>query len=68
MFKTSVAILREQLHESQRRERVLLDLVRELNDRLANAYGNPWTLPPRPVPTMEPEPEFDPDAPILIDL
>ena len=63
MFKTSVGILREQLRESQRRERALLDMVRELNDRLADAHGNPWMLPPRPVPELVSEPERDPDDP-----
>ena len=62
MFKTSVSILREQLRESQRRERTLLDLVRELNDRLANSYGQPWTLPPRPV-EVPVEAALDPDDP-----
>lgn len=57
MFSTSVAILREQLRESQRRERQLLDMVRELNDRLAAAHGHPWTLPPRPVEDETPQPD-----------
>lgn len=66
MFKTTVAILREQLRESQRRERELLNMVRELNDRLAAAHGQPWTLPPRPTPV--PSPEVEDDEAYLIDI
>ena len=65
MFRTSVGILREQLRESQRRERHLLDMVRDLNDRLAAAHNKPWTLPPRPVQEEKPEPDpFEGTEPI----
>ena len=65
MFKTSVGILRDPLRESPRRERALLDMVRELNDRLAAAHGQPWTLPPRPVEAMvrDEREELDVDDP-----
>ncbi len=65
MFKTTVAVLREQLRESQRREREYLRMIGNLNDRLANSYGQPWTLPPRPIVPLE---EADDETAYLIDL
>ncbi len=65
MFKTTVAVLREQLRESQRREREYLRMIGDLNDRLANSYGQPWTLPPRPIVPLG---EADGETAYLIDL
>jgi hypothetical protein len=58
MFKTANAILQQELREAHRREQRYLDLIRELNDRLASAHDKPWILPPRP---LEPEPAEQPD-------
>lgn len=45
--RTLLAVIREQAA-----------MIRELNDRLADANGKPWTLPPRPpVEAKEPEPD-----------
>lgn len=59
MFKTANAILQAELNEAHRRERRLLDIIRDLNDRLASAHDKPWTLPPRPV---DDEPDIETDA------
>lgn len=68
MFKSTVAVLREQLHEANRREREKDRIIAELHDRLADAYGKPWTLPPRPEPLPLPPVSDDDDAAYLIDL
>lgn len=44
--RTLLAIIREQQ-----------TIIRELCDRLADANGKPWTLPPRPVEKIEPSEE-----------
>ena len=68
MFKTTIAVLREQLREANRREREKDRVIADLHDRLAHAYGQDWNLSPAQTTRSMVRDDVDDDAPYLVEL